>query len=419
MVPAPQGRRGRLSRREFLTSVGIIGAGLPILSVLGACTQDDPYPRAGDLRFPRPDDPVTWSIYPENPPIASDLPPEDVSTLEVYGWDGVIAPEVLRTFEQDHGVKVQLSTFYDISEAISKLRAGAVRPDVFIPSLETIGRLVVAELIQPLNHDYLSYADNVWPQMLDPFYDLGSRYTMPYSVYSTGIGWRSDLVDLDPDAMANPWSVIGDEAAADHVFLLDDYRSAIGLILLEMGTGDINTEDPATIRAASERLLELSHRVDLKSSLDEYTLLPEGQAWIHQAWSGDMAAAPYYGPQDTDATAATLNYWFPEDGIGEVSNDVMTIPRSAEHPVLAHTFIDYLLEPEHALENFSWVGYQQPLLSLTREAVIEVFPWLGQPSMEQALVTPEALADGLRQTELSPGADALWHQVWLGFQSFG
>ena len=166
---------------------------------------------------------------------------------------------------------------------------------------------------------------------------------------------------MDPGARDDPWGIFWDPAYRGRVFVLDDYRAALQLALLRRGE-DINTEDARHDRDGRRRhLYEMAQATSVRWSLDDYTFLPEGRAWIHQAWSGDMVTAPYYGPGTPEETAATLGYWFPPDGRGEVNNDVLCVPSAAaRHPVLAHRFIDYLLDPDVAVENFSWVGYQQP-----------------------------------------------------------
>ena len=417
-----------IARREFLRAAAKLSAGaslaLPLLGALSSCATPDPYPHAGDLRFPRPTDPVRWNLYPENPPIASGRPIEKSGALEIFSWDSYLSPPLIRQFASDLGVKVEVSTFADMPEAISKLRAGAVHPDVFFPTLDVLGRMVAAELLQPINHDYLSNFDNIWKSLRSPFYDLGSQYTVPYSVYSTGISWRNDLVHDDIPNMDNPWSIVADTRYRGHIYILQDYREALGLMLLEQGGDDLNTEDASLVTGALERLIEIGQQVNLKYSLDDYTLVAEGQAWIHQAWSGDMVTSPYYLPNTKGfdsivAAAPVISYWFPSDDRGEVTNDVMGIPRTAAHPVLAHTFIDYMLDPDNAQANFEWVGYQQPLDSLTLNTVVDTYPWLAEDNMKDCLVTKDAIANGYRSLELSPPADLLWQQAWLKFQSYG
>jgi spermidine/putrescine-binding protein len=45
----------------------------------------------------------------------------------------------------------------------------------------------------------------VWSSLQSPWYDQESRYTVPYTVYTTGIGWRADkLPGFNPDKPAGP-----------------------------------------------------------------------------------------------------------------------------------------------------------------------------------------------------------------------
>ena len=72
-----------------------------------------------------------------------------------------------------------------------------------------IVNLIAQQLIQPLNHSYLrNFEKNIWPELQDPFYDRGSRYTVPYVVWSDGIGWRNDKINND---------IAGDEGAVGHL----------------------------------------------------------------------------------------------------------------------------------------------------------------------------------------------------------
>ena len=88
-----------------------------------------------------------------------------------------------------------------------RLAAGAVGYDVFVPTQPEISLLVAGKLIQPLNLNYVpNLRKNVWKMLQSPWYDVGSRYTVPYTVFSTGIGWRNDfLPDYDPSKLANPY----------------------------------------------------------------------------------------------------------------------------------------------------------------------------------------------------------------------
>ena len=55
-----------------------------------------------------------------------------------------------------------------------------------------MSRMVYNELIQPLNQTYVGNLKNTWPEYQDPWYDLGAKYSVPYTVYTTGVGYRAD-----------------------------------------------------------------------------------------------------------------------------------------------------------------------------------------------------------------------------------
>ena len=79
------------------------------------------------LALPRPNDPVTWPVFPSNPAIADGLQPEKNATLKIYNWVAYINQKVLDDFAKKYNCKVELTTFNTMTEAIAKLRSGAVR----------------------------------------------------------------------------------------------------------------------------------------------------------------------------------------------------------------------------------------------------------------------------------------------------
>ncbi len=119
------------------------------------------------------------------------------------------------------------------------------------------GTLIGGNLIQPLNHDYIPNIGEVWPTYTNPFYDQQWLYTVPYSIYKTGIGWRKDLVDVDPYTVLNGWEVLWQSKFAGKVAIIDDYREGVSLGLLKTGVTNLNTPDPLQIDDAAHALSDL------------------------------------------------------------------------------------------------------------------------------------------------------------------
>ncbi len=82
--------------------------------------------------------------------IASGLEPE-AGTLRIYNWNGYLWPQIKKNFAKEYGVKVEETYFTTTDEAVAKISSGAVDYDVFFPTTDRVGRLVLGKSLQPLN----------------------------------------------------------------------------------------------------------------------------------------------------------------------------------------------------------------------------------------------------------------------------
>jgi len=210
--------------------------------------------------------------------------------------------------------------------------------------------------------------------------------------------------------MRNPWKeMFFQPKYRGKVAILDDYREAISLGLMMNGIYDLNTISKNQIDLSRQTLQKLAATVDMQIDNNDYSEIPDGQTWIHHAWSGDMAAAPSYMPKGVPVEV--VGYWFPKDGKGPIANDTNTVLRSSSNPVLAHTFLNYMLDQPIVLENISWNGYMQPLTAVTPQLLVkeQILP----PSLMSTAVLPADFRTGVKQLQLPVDADALWQQAWL------
>jgi spermidine/putrescine transport system substrate-binding protein len=409
-----------LTRRGFLKrSAGtgmMLGAAGGIGSLLEACggksATTGPITSNG-IPLPRPNSPVTWPIFKDNKPIASGLTPEKGATLRIFNWVAYMNPKVMKDFGKKYNCKVELTTFENMDVAMAKLRSGQLNFDIFFPTIDVMGQLVEGKMIQPLNHSYIPNITQTWPDFQHPFYDGKWQYTVPYTIYTTGIAWRKDHVPENPYQMANPWAMPWQAKYKGRVAILDDSREGISLGLMKNGIFDLNTTSPSQISAAGKQVQDLAHLTNMHIDNNDYTEIPSGQIWIHHAWSGDIAAAQSYMPKGVNVDV--IGYWFPTDGKGPVGNDLITVLRSAPNPVLAHLFQNYILDLPNALTNIGWNGYMQPLNEVTPQRLVseQILP----PSLMSTAVLPSYFRRGVMELQLPVSAQALWSQAWLQAKS--
>jgi spermidine/putrescine transport system substrate-binding protein len=416
--PALRRRRPRpqLARRDVLRGGIWVTVGLGAAPWLAACGDNGsagpsadggaPYPLA------RPDKPVTLAIKDSNPPIDDGLEPEEGGTFNILNYAQYMAPAVMKNFGKQHNVSVEVTPYNNYDEMLSKIRQPGQSFDLVFPGPSVLSKMVYAELLQPLNHSYVPHLANVWPEYQDPWYDQGAHYTVPYTIYGTGVMYRADRVKSVPEV---GYDLLWDKEYSGKVYLLDDRQEAIAMSLLRNNiSGDINTANADDIKRATDSLVELIGLVKVKTDVNAYSEVPEGTATVHQCWSGDPIAGQYYLPKGE--TPDVLGYWRPTDPADYViGSDNIAIPKSASKPVLAHMLINDLLDEKIGLQNFGWNGYQPPLTKLSAKYLTDqgYIP----KNLSNSVVVRSDFSQGHTFYEVSPSTEALWQTDWARFKA--
>jgi spermidine/putrescine transport system substrate-binding protein len=386
-----------VTRRSLLRAAGAFAGA----AMLGACAGRER--RVGASR--------RLPLLEDVPRIDGDAPMERGGTLRIYQWRDYLSADVLDGFVRRHasaGVEIEVESFTSIAEAAARLRAPDEDFDVFFPTPEALPGLVDAGLLRPLTHELLPNLSNLWPFFLadgGPFYDVGQRYSVPYTVYATGIGWRRDLVrDGDaPDRLDNPYDAYWNPRYRGAVGIYDDYREGLALALLRAGR-DPNAAAPSAVEGAVDDLIAMAEAVDVEVSAEgAYQELQTGEYAFQQSWSGDLLSAKRFGAVAAD-DAGRVAFTWPRGGI--VGCDLTAICARGRNPALAHAFVDHLLDVGVAFENFRWNGYQPPVGDRAPEV----------PShLADAILRPDDLAEGRFLRPLGPAADARWRVGWQRF----
>jgi spermidine/putrescine transport system substrate-binding protein len=426
-----------LSRRNFLIRAGATAAAIPTLSaILDACTKPGAtISGSSAFQIARPDNPVTLPMNGE--PIATDTPIEQGATLEILNWSVYMWKYVLNQFIQQqsgNGIKFSgISTFNNMDEGVQKLQSGKVKADVFFPTIDVLGKLVAADLLQPLNHDLIpALQQDNWAAFQNPYYDQEWRYSVPYTIYTTGIGYRRDIIHDDViHGMDNPWSILWDPQYKGQIGVYPSYRDVMAIALMKNGITDLNTGQDADLEKVRTDLLAMIDATSPLIAYDAaYNKLPKGKFAAVTAWSGDIVAAWGYNPPYTQSAYQNVGYWFPADRKGPIDNDLIAIPKNAEHPRLAHEFINYWIAFKNAMNNFSWNGYQPPqtkadVNALTHEQGLyskqssswaAPTPYVG-PWQPDAAVRESDFPIGYREGPLPADVDDRWHEIWSEFQA--
>ena len=110
-----------------------------------------------------------------------------------------------------------------------------------------------------------------------------------------------------------------------------------------------------------------------------------------------------------------LSFWGPSSN-GVVQNDFLCIGRSAKNPVLAHRFLDFMLNERNAYTNIvNYVGYRRRRTTIDADALIK--RGLIPKTLTNAVVRPDQFAANQELLQLSVEGARFWDDAWSKFKA--
>jgi len=262
--------------------------------------------------------------------------------LNVFIWSNYLPDNVIAEFERRYDAKLNVE-LYDSNEALlARLQSGGASYDIIVPSDYMVTVLSEQGLLDELNRDVLTNISNLDPQFVGLPYDPANRHSIPYMWGTTGIAYRKDKV-----AAIDSWASLWNSRHKDRIAMLDDVRETFGAALKLLGKSE-NSTDPNEIQAAAALLMEQKPLVKAYDSGGFDQMLLSGDAWIAQAYSGQIAKAIAENP--------LIAYVIPKEGC-TIFVDNVCITRTSRNKALAHEFINFVMEARVAADIANGTGY--------------------------------------------------------------
>lgn len=285
------------------------------------------------------------------------LPVLAAQELHLYNWNDYIAPEVVKDFERQCKCKVVQDYYGDNEELVAKLAAGAKGYDIMVPTSNYVTGMAKAGWLRPLDKSKLPNFKNLMPAYLNTEFDPGNKYSVPYAMSITLIGYN-DLKMKELGINVDSWAVIFDpkilQKIKNKVTVLDSQAELMAAALKYLGYS-VNDRDPAHWQQAKEVILKAKPYWAAFMAQGYIKELATGNIWVVHGYSNDIFQA--------DAGAREANQKFrirhalPKEG-AVLALDAMVIAKDAPHPELAHQFINFMLEGKNsaALTNITGSG---------------------------------------------------------------
>jgi putative spermidine/putrescine transport system substrate-binding protein len=262
-------------------------------------------------------------------------------TLRVLAWPGYADADIVKSFERQHHVHVQVSIVSSDESLWARVNANdAGDVDVFAVNTAELKRYEDAGLVVPLDRAHIPNTQHQLPR----FRDLaaipnlvrdGHVYAIPYTYSEMGLIYDRRQVNPPPTSINALW----DPKYQGRVLAFDTSSHNFSIAALALGLRDPFHIPDAQIPAVVRKLVELRRNV-----LTFYSL-PEEAAQLFERQHVALLYANY-GTQQVQQLrreGADIGYVIPREG-ALAWLDCWAVTRGARDQALAEAWIDHVLE---------------------------------------------------------------------------
>ncbi|MEJ7799103.1 MAG: spermidine/putrescine ABC transporter substrate-binding protein [Ilumatobacter sp.] len=277
--------------------------------------------------------------------------------LALYNWSEYIDPELISAFESQYDVSVT-EDFYDSNEAMQPvIAAGSSGYDVIVPSDYMVSVLIEGGDVMPLTKDAIPNYSNLSDEFVSGLpYDPDGEYAAPYQWGTTGLAVDKAVLGED---FPRSWGLVFDPdlvaeyGTAGKISMLNDPRETMGAALKYLGYS-LNTSSQEELDEAREVVRAAVDNIAAFDSDSYDENIASGQTALAHGYSGN-----FFVQFDEADDPSQYEYFVPDEG-GTRWVDNMAVVADAPHPCTAHTFINFLLDPENGAALTNWNYYASP-----------------------------------------------------------
>ena len=296
--------------------------------------------------------------------IGATIASRDIVYLNVYNWGEYISDgsddslDVNKAFEDycrdklGKRVVVNYSTYATNEDLYSKLANSEVSYDVIIPSDYMIQKMAKDGMLYAFDPTTLVNWENISDEFKGLYYDEYNKYSVPYTYGMMGIIYNKEKVD--PEDLGS-WDLLWNSKYAGKILQFNNPRDAFATAMY-MDKLDVNSDKEEDWERAYELLLEQKKILKAYANDEAFNIMTSESAYIAPYFVGDFLTMV--------SQESNLGFYYPEEGVNYFV-DAMCIPTCAKEIDLAKEYINFMMRPEIAYANASFIGYASPNSAVT------------------------------------------------------
>ncbi len=257
-------------------------------------------------------------------------------SINVLVWGQVLDKEFLLDFENETGIRINMSYFENNEELFVKLHSTEFHDyDLIMPSDWAVELLIRDGLVKKLDRDKIVVWDNLYPTLCHHYFDPHNEYTIPFywSLFGLGVNtayWGGEIPD-------STWGLIFDEQIMPkRIGVIEDPRALILTAALYL-FGQIRPYNNDEINEIQQLLIKQKSRVEIYTDSRSEYVLASGVVPVVVTLSGDLLKMM--------RRFDDINFIVPKEGAFAVI-DSFAITASTHKDDLIYPFLNYLFRPD-------------------------------------------------------------------------
>jgi spermidine/putrescine transport system substrate-binding protein len=271
--------------------------------------------------------------------------------LFLYSWANYVPPTLLKRFEVETGIKVNLDVYDSNETMLAKLQAGGGGYDIVIPSDSVLSTMIKSGLLLKVETSKLPNYKNVLAPHNRPQVDPNADYSVPYTWGSTGFTY--DSAKVPGGKLTESWKEFFEPRpeVAGKIAAMANQGEMYTAAAHYLGI-DTCTEAPADAQRILDVLLKQKPSVKIYSSTGTIGRMAAGEVSMHHQWNG---ASFKSGQKLTTAV-----FVYPIEGMN-LWSDYFVVPKGAPNVDSAKTFMNWMMDPKNAAEASNFNGYNNAI----------------------------------------------------------
>lgn len=337
--------------------------------------------------------------------------------LNFLTWADYIKPEIIKKFEQETGIKVNVDYVDSHYILEAKIMANGNEYDVTTPTLAPFFiRQVQFGLFALIEFNKLHYYKSIDPNIIEfeKAAENSDKYAVPFMLDSVGIGYNYDKIKvIMPDAPIDSLATIFNPDILKNfsscgIEMLDSPEEIISLALLYLGLNP-NSEAEEDLAMVAKLLSKIRPLISSINGSLYFNNLGSGDNCLVIGYAGDILHAKKMS--QNSGNKLDIRYVLPKEG-SIMTLDLLAIPKTSLNKAAAYQFIDFILRPDINAEIANNIGFASPNTAS--------YPLIKKEYLDDANIYPQRnhklkLLHTLKVP--SPSFNRLRNRVWIKFIS--